>query len=57
MRRRLGEDDGTGDYIPKPKWMRWPTYNRKLEEVAAAEEFVDAHMLAFVQKLGRGLKR
>jgi hypothetical protein len=29
--------------------MRWPTYNRKLEEVAAAEEVVDAHMLSFAQ--------
>ena len=57
LRRRLGGDDGTGDYIPKPKWMRWPTYNRKLEEVAAAEEVVDAHMLSFAQKLGRRLKR
>ena len=57
LRRRLGGDDGTGDYIPKPKWMRWPTYNRKLEEVAAAEEVVDAHTLAFAQKLSRRLKR
>ena len=32
-------------------------YDRKLGEVAAAEEFVDAHTLAFVQKLGRCLKR
>jgi hypothetical protein len=57
LRRRLGGDDGTGDYIPKPKWMRWPTYNRKLEEVAAAEEIVDGHTLAFVQILGRRLGR
>ncbi len=28
--------------IPKPKWMRWPTFDRKLGEIAAAEEFVDA---------------
>jgi hypothetical protein len=36
--------------------MRWPTYDRKLEEVAAAEEIiVDAHLLAFVQKLDRRL--
>jgi hypothetical protein len=54
---RFGGDDGTGDYIPKPKWMRWPTYNRKLEEVAAAEEVVDGHTLAFVQILGRRLGR
>ena len=57
LREKLGGHDGIGDYIPKPKWMRWPTFDRKLGEVAAAEEFVDAHTLAFVQKLGRCLKR
>ena len=36
LREKLGGDGG-GDYIPKPKWMRWPTYSRRLEEVAAAE--------------------
>ena len=39
--------------MPKPKWMRWPTYERRLEEIAAAEEVVDAHLVAFVQKLER----
>jgi hypothetical protein len=53
LRGKLGGHGGIGDYIPKPKWMRWPTYDRKLEEIAAAEEVVDAHMLAFVQKLDR----
>jgi hypothetical protein len=37
--------------------MRWPTYERKLEEVAAAEEVVDAHLLRFVAKLDRRLGR
>jgi hypothetical protein len=31
--------------------MRWPTYDRKLEEIYAAEKVVDAHLLGFVQKL------
>jgi hypothetical protein len=39
---KLGADGGIGDHIAKPKWMRWPTYDRKLEEVFAAEEVVDA---------------
>jgi hypothetical protein len=56
LRGKLGGDGGIGDYIPKPKWMRWPTFDRKLGEIAAAEEFVDAHTSAFVQKLGRRLK-
>jgi hypothetical protein len=43
--------------ISKPKWMRWRIYDRKLEEIATAEEVVDAHMLAFVQKLHRRLGR
>ena len=30
-----------------------PTYDRKLDEIAAAEEVVDAHLLGFVQKLQR----
>jgi hypothetical protein len=53
LRGRLGADGGIGDYVPKPKWMRWPTYDRKLEEIFAAEEVVDAHLLGFVQKLQR----
>jgi hypothetical protein len=57
LRGRLEGRGGVGDYIAKPKWMRWPTYERKLEEVAAAEEVVDAHLLAFVQKLDRRLGR
>ena len=57
LRGRLGGRGGIGDDIAKPKWMRWPTYERKLEEIAAAEEVVDAHLLAFVRKLDRRLGR
>jgi hypothetical protein len=49
LRDKLG---GDGD-VSKPKWMRWRTYDRKLEEIAAVEEVLDAHMLARVQKLER----
>ena len=54
---KLGADGGIGDHIAKPKWMRWPTYDRKLEEVFAAEEVVDAHLCAFVSKLNRRVGR
>lgn len=51
MRGKLGADGGIGDCVPKPKWTRWSTYDRKLEEIFAAEEVVDAHLMGFVQKL------
>jgi hypothetical protein len=57
LRDELGGHGGIGDYIDKPKWMRWATYDRKLEKVAAAEEVVGVHTLAFVRKLDRRLGR
>ena len=57
LRGKLGADGGIGDYVPKPKWMRWPTYDRKLEEIFAAEEVVDTHLAAFVGKLERRSRR
>jgi hypothetical protein len=56
LRHKLGADGGIGDYVPKPKWMRWRTYDRKLEEIAAAEGVVNGHLLAFVRKLERSSK-
>jgi hypothetical protein len=53
LRSKLGADGGIGDYVPKPKWMRRRTYDRKLEEIFAAEEVVDAYLAGFVQKLQR----
>ena len=43
--------------IPKPKWVRRRTYDRKLEEIFAAEEIVDAYMQDFDRKLDRLLGR
>jgi hypothetical protein len=57
LRGKLGADGGIGDHVPKPKWMRWPTYDRKLEEVSAAEGVVDAHLSFFVAKLNRRIRR
>jgi hypothetical protein len=53
LRGKLGGTGGLESHIPKPKWMREATYDRKLEEIFAAEEVVDAHLLGFVQKLER----
>jgi hypothetical protein len=53
----LGRRAESGDYMAKPKWMRWSTYDRKLEEIFAAEEIVDAHTLILDRKLDRCLGR
>ncbi len=50
-RHRLGADGGIGDPIDKPKGMRWVTFDRKMEQVEAAETVCDARLLRFVQKL------
>jgi hypothetical protein len=31
--------------------MRWATFDRKMDQVEAAEALCDAHLLRFVQKL------
>jgi hypothetical protein len=53
LRGSLGAGGGIGSYVPKPKWMRLRTYDRKLEEVSAAEAVVHREMLAYVHKLDR----
>jgi hypothetical protein len=53
LRGKLGGTSGLEGYIPKPKWMRMRTYDRKLEEIFAAEEVVDAHMQILDRKLER----
>ena len=32
-RARSPQPRRLGDYVPKPKWMRWPTYERKLGRI------------------------
>jgi hypothetical protein len=53
LRRRLGSKDGIGDFIEKPKGMRWATFDREMERIETAEAVCNAHLLRFVQKLGR----
>jgi len=50
LRERLGGKGAIGSYVPKPKWMRWSTYDREIARVEAAEEIVDAHISAFLEK-------
>jgi hypothetical protein len=50
---RAGADGGIGDSIDKPKGMRWATFERKMEQVEAAEAVCNAHLVRFVQRLGR----
>ncbi len=50
-RHRLGADGGIGDPINKPKGMRWATFDRKMEQVEAAEAVCNARLLRFVQQL------
>jgi hypothetical protein len=55
-RAELGAHGGIGDSVEKPKWMRWRAYNRKLEEIFAAEEAIDAQLRGVVQKLDRRMR-
>jgi hypothetical protein len=57
LHAKLGADGGIGDHIPKPKWMRWRTYDRHLEQIASAEEVIDGHLAAFLWKLDPSLGR
>ena len=52
LRSRLGAEGGIGDYVPKPKGMRWVTYERQMARIAAAEAVCNARLLFFVPKLG-----
>jgi hypothetical protein len=57
LRDKLGGTGGLESYIPKPKWMRKATYDRKLEEIFAAEEIVYAHIEMLDRRLDRLLGR
>jgi hypothetical protein len=48
-----GFDPDAWDLPPKPKWMRWRTYNRAVEKFDRYEAVLDAETLALVAKLKR----
>lgn len=43
LRGKLGAEGGIGDYVAKPRWMRWRTYDRAAARIDKAEEAVEAH--------------
>jgi hypothetical protein len=50
LRRRLGSTAGIGDEIEKPKGMRWATFDRKIEQIEAAEAICNAHLAQFIRQ-------
>jgi len=53
IRCRLGGPEWAGldgNYPPKPKWMRWKTYDRHLERADAYEAIADQRLIALVAK-------
>jgi hypothetical protein len=50
LRQRLGGNGGIGDFIPKPKWLRWSTFNRQMAGIETAERITNLHMWALVEK-------
>jgi len=47
----VGADGGIGDPIDKPKGIRWATFDRRMDQVEAAEAVCNAHLSLFLQKL------
>jgi hypothetical protein len=42
---------GVGDYIPKPKWMRWRTFERALARIDKVEAVVEAHTALLLDRM------
>ena len=51
LRGKLGVNGGIGDYVPKPKWMRWRTYERAMAKIDRAEEVVEEHTALLLDRL------
>jgi hypothetical protein len=53
LRIRLGGDPALDMPPPKkPKWMRWPTYERHLAELERLEAVTEAHLVGLIARLG-----
>jgi hypothetical protein len=50
--RRLGYDPEEWNVPPKPKWMRWDTYNRALEKLDRYEAVLNEEVVELAIKLG-----
>jgi hypothetical protein len=44
-------DPDEWDLPPKPKWMRWRTYNRYVERYDAYEDILDQRIVSLAAKL------
>jgi hypothetical protein len=44
VRLRLGGDPADDEYPDKPLWMRWATYNRVMDRLAAADAVTDERL-------------
>jgi hypothetical protein len=44
-------EGGIGDYVAKPRWMRWRTYDRATARIDKAEEAVEAHTAFLLDRL------
>lgn len=53
LRGKLGAEGGIGDYVVKPKWMRWRTFERMMARIDRAEEVVEAHTVLLHDRLKR----
>ena len=51
LRHRLGSTGGIGADIAKPKGMRRATFDRKMDQIDAAEAVSNANLLRLVLKL------
>jgi hypothetical protein len=49
VRKLKGKDP---DWVPKPKWMRWKTYNRWLSQLNQAEARLDGHIDGILRRIG-----
>jgi len=38
------------EFPPKPKWMRWDTYNRAFEKFDRYEDCLDARLMRFMRR-------
>jgi hypothetical protein len=62
LRRKLEDAEGDiRDDIIKPKWMRWGTFDRKVEELFAIEQASEDAWAGFIgkflQRYGSGAKK
>jgi hypothetical protein len=57
LRRKLGSNGGIGDYIEKPKGMRWRTFDRMMERVEKVEAVCNANLVLLVQQLAGQRRR